>query len=174
MGGLADIAADLGAFLQEAAPERPQKAPQREITSEEAMSLAGGVLDYVFAKAEPGDSSRVIGEAMVVGALAAGHDFGVHDASLAVAAVERLEQMAAAARSALTEATGPSVADAKVLEAVQRLVGERAKHVSAKMVAKESGRKLKPTIMALNRLQASGYLDYNLKAGYSTYEKQAR
>ena len=262
MAGLADIAADLGAFLQEVAPEQIAKIERpRSITAEQIDAYAGGVLDFVFAKAEPGDSSQVIGEAMVVGGLAAGHDAGLHDARIAVAVVERLEQMAKAARSALTEATtdpllqamkqefpkhkdflawlgytnldlivekhhpaqksrinkmarsvieglllkharkqlarelrtrgrdvredqddsesalteatGPSSADSKVLEVVARL-GQKNKHVSAKMVAQESGKKLAATIKALNRLQAEGYLDYNLKSGYSAYEKQAR
>ena len=158
---LAEIAADLGAFLQEAAPVQ---VPARTITSEQADAFAGGVLDLVFAKATPADSSAVLGEAVVVGALAAGHDARVHDASIAVAAVERLEQMAVAARSALTEAAGPAAADRRVLEAVKGL--GKAKHISAKMVAAESGRKLAATITALNRLQADGFLDYNLKAGY--------
>jgi len=168
VGGLSNIAEDLGTFLDEAVPDLVElvelvEAP-RAITAEGLDALAGGVLDLVFAKAEPGDSSAMLGEAAVIGALAAAHDFGQHDASVAVALVERLERMAAGARSALTEITAPSAQDKLILKAIK---GLKTKHVSAKAAAEAASVQLKAAITALNRLQAAGFVDYNLKTGYT-------
>jgi len=162
VAALSSIADDLANFLGNAAPKLVTEEA-RSLTTEQVDSIAGGVLDLVFAKAEPGDSAAVLGEAVVVGALAAAHDFGTHDESVAVAVVERLEQMAYAARSALTEAA-PSAEQKKLLDAVKSVKG---KHVSAKQIAAEAGMDLKRAIIALNKLQGAGLVDYNLKTGYS-------
>ena len=164
MVALSKIADDLGAYLQEAAPSLASIKPERVLTSEQVDVIAGGVLDYVFAKAAPGDSGVVLGEAAVVGALAAAHDFGVAHEAIADAVVEQLERMAVVARSALTEMSAPSAADKKLLAAIK---GSKGKHLSAKQVATDVGADLKQTIVALNKLQSAGLVDYNLKTGYS-------
>lgn len=163
---LKDVAADLVGFLAEAAPDPAPAAPP-VLAEEQVGEAATAVLDYVLSRMESTDSVITLGEALIIGARAAGVDLDQDDDRIAQAAVARLEDIAQAARGALHEDEEPiEEAAAPEADAIIKLL-KKKKSAKLREIAKAIGGDVKAAAKTLKKLQAQGRLDYNLKTGYT-------